>query len=152
MVAPLFILFAAMCLPILYSFLCFDKLVKYQHDNRHQEWLKDGGTHGFFWIPVGQSPSAWLMGSLARNLHCFTLLFRSRPWIDADADLRRTRKRYQLSNVIYLLFFAMFAIAAIYFTTNSAAERLKKQDQKQSAHSRRVASSGKAALTHHHRK
>lgn len=125
MVNPLFILIPLMFLPLIYSFLCFDKLVKYQHDHHHQEWLKEGGTDGI-WIPSVQS----FVGSLARNLFMFTLLFSSRPWIETNADLRKTRRRYQISVAMYLLLFIAYSSAILYSSITPEITREKKQDQK----------------------
>ena len=73
--------------------LCFDRLLKREHQTHPDIWRNDGRPSGFFWIPDGMVPS--FRGWSAQNRLMLRLFFRTPSWV-AEAEEKLLLKRLRL--------------------------------------------------------
>ena len=87
----------------------FDRLVRWEHDNRYDEWVRDGKPSGVLW----RLPDSSFTGSyLAIRRVQFWWMFSTPPWAASDPASRRLLRRWRISAlaIVIGLFAAVFAV------------------------------------------
>lgn len=95
---------APLVVSLFFVFYYFDALLRYQHQNHFDEWVKDGKPIGIFWVPTDAS---LFRGGLARNYASIALLICSKPWIESDEEAKRLRRKLQIAALIYFVIFGL---------------------------------------------
>jgi hypothetical protein len=77
-VDPFLIMVAALCIPSIVVFSCFDSIVRFQYEFRPTDWAADGRPRGYAWKPpVRTNPFA---GSVSREVVLSRWLRRKPDW------------------------------------------------------------------------
>ncbi len=79
------IFFVIFFIAIASSFYYYDKILRIEYLNYHDQWLKDGSPLGFFWVPKGAKLFA---GSFSRGSLSFQWLFKNPQWAINDNVVR----------------------------------------------------------------
>ena len=97
---------------LLYSFVLFDRLVRFEYEQHRASWDADGRPHGFLWHPRETNR---LGSALACMRASIIWLFRSPPWVSESATLTVIWHRFRFAvlvwNVGVVAWFALFLMA-----------------------------------------
>ena len=97
---------------LLYSFVLFDRLVRFEYEQHRASWDADGRPHGFFWRPQEASHFGSALACACASIYW---LFRSPPWVSESANLtviwRRLRFAVLVWNVGIVACAALFVIS-----------------------------------------
>ena len=94
---------------VLWFFLSFDSLVKFEHTNYFQQWQNDGQPTGNFWWATGSFP--FPRSSIASLILMFGWLFDTPVWVKSDDKAKKLFRRYRISAVfvaLAVLFLVLF--------------------------------------------
>jgi hypothetical protein len=88
------------------------RLLKIEHDDFHDQWVKDGRPHGMpFWFPLdelqllGFRSYPWYMG--------YWWLFKTPDWVKGHPAASTLFRYYRL--VSYLIYFGLFGMCLLLF-------------------------------------
>jgi|WetSurMetagenome_2_1015567.scaffolds.fasta_scaffold698293_1 hypothetical protein len=104
------------------TIFAFDKLIKYQYENLHQQWEKDRQPYGMFWKPELEKIGMFnrvFFGSPA--ISSFRFIFTTPEWVKNDpesmSNIKKFRKFLLLWNVgVVVWFLVIFPSILIIFT------------------------------------
>jgi hypothetical protein len=88
------IAFPTFFIAILLCLYYYDRIVKTEYSNYHDQWLGDGSPPGFFWWPKG---TRIFSGSARRGNLSFQWLFSSPKWTLNDKRVRRYFLKLRIS-------------------------------------------------------
>lgn len=109
------ILFIIMGLFQIATAIYFDRIVRFEHDNYYDQWIKDGRPNGFLW----RSPDGtFLVSDMARTIHMNRLLFISPAWIRQHPDLLRYQRGLVITSAGFLIALALFAVVNLFVFSN----------------------------------
>jgi hypothetical protein len=83
-----------------FSFYYYDRIVKLECFNYHEQWLADGSPPGFFWWP---KKAKVLSGSIRRSNLMLQFLFSTPEWALADRIALRYLLKLRMSSGLGVL-------------------------------------------------
>ena len=95
---------------LIYDFLTFDRLVRFEYANHRDIWRQDGSPAGFFWRT---QECTWTSGLATQRL-AVVWLFRTPPWVAASTECRRWLRHVRIATAVWnlsvLVAFACFLL------------------------------------------
>jgi hypothetical protein len=79
---------------LLLCFYYYDRILKTEYSNYHDQWLADGSPLGMFWVPKG---SKLFSGSFSRGALMFQLLFKNPQWAKNDKTVLQYLQKLRIS-------------------------------------------------------
>jgi hypothetical protein len=100
-----------------------DKILKYEYENLHEQWIKDRQPRGMFWKPKVKPAKIFdrFFSRINPGVHFFKLLFTTPEWIKQNTEttnyIKEFRKFVLLWNVgVLVWFFVLFPGMGYIFT------------------------------------
>jgi hypothetical protein len=86
--------FAIFFIALLLCFYYYDRILKTEYSNYHDQWLSDGSPLGFFWMPKG---AKLFSGSFSRGALSFRWLFKNPKWAINDKTVLQYLLKLRIS-------------------------------------------------------
>lgn len=101
-------LFIIAMISLLFGFIFFDRIVKFQFENYRDEWEKSGKPSGVF-ISIGDS--SFLTSSFSRNIRLLSWTLASDEWMKKEPSIMK--KVWLMRSSIYV-FWLIWIILILY--------------------------------------
>ena len=112
MIIPM-IVFLLLIPVLLWSFFTFDKLVKLEYEEFHQQWVEDGEPAGMYWRPA-QSRSSSRSGNTTQRIMIAWFL-KAPQWVESNTDASRLFKKYRILVLVWNFFIVLWFFLFLWF-------------------------------------